>query len=316
MLVRGYRSFVVLIAFAIVGILLRTNIPLRAQQPPRTTEKATLIRIIDGNTISVHLASNDRIRTVRLLGVQTSARTQPCYAEARDALSEMLPIDSVIRLETDATDEDAYRRLLRYVYIDDVFINAEMIEGGWAAAVSYEPALLYADMLEELAHEAQSEERACWQYSVFEQAVFEQAVSTETWYVVSDSKVNVRTCGSTACEIVAELGTGTELRVVGTENEWHEIILEGGQTAYIAAWLTSQIRRPDSQMTAVPTLRSRPSVRATPTAIPAGLLCPSMNYSCRQFATCEQAYACLEAGNRDLDRDNDGVPCESLCPGG
>ncbi|MCZ7545009.1 MAG: excalibur calcium-binding domain-containing protein [Anaerolineae bacterium] len=34
------------------------------------------------------------------------------------------------------------------------------------------------------------------------------------------------------------------------------------------------------------------------------------------MTSCEEAYACLNAGNRDLDRDGDGVPCESICPGG
>src|SRR5690606_6109223 len=46
-----------------------------------------------------------------------------------------------------------------------------------------------------------------------------------------------------------------------------------------------------------------------------GATCPSMSATCSQL-TCDQAYACLRAGNRGLDRDSDGVPCESICPGG
>ncbi len=38
--------------------------------------------------------------------------------------------------------------------------------------------------------------------------------------------------------------------------------------------------------------------------------------TCGQMNSCEQAYACLYAGNSRLDRDKDGVPCESICPGG
>lgn len=38
--------------------------------------------------------------------------------------------------------------------------------------------------------------------------------------------------------------------------------------------------------------------------------------TCGQMASCEQAYACLNAGRSSLDRDKDGVPCESICPGG
>ena len=37
---------------------------------------------------------------------------------------------------------------------------------------------------------------------------------------------------------------------------------------------------------------------------------------CSEMASCAQAYACLNAGISQLDRDNDGVPCEAICPGG
>jgi hypothetical protein len=35
--------------------------------------------------------------------------------------------------------------------------------------------------------------------------------------------------------------------------------------------------------------------------------------SCSAFQTCAQAVASLKAGNTKLDRDKDGIPCESLC---
>jgi hypothetical protein len=34
---------------------------------------------------------------------------------------------------------------------------------------------------------------------------------------------------------------------------------------------------------------------------------------CTQMTSCDQAYACLAAGNGRLDGDSDGVPCESIC---
>lgn len=37
---------------------------------------------------------------------------------------------------------------------------------------------------------------------------------------------------------------------------------------------------------------------------------------CSVMQSCEQAYACLRDGDSGLDRDGDGVPCESICPGG
>ena len=36
-------------------------------------------------------------------------------------------------------------------------------------------------------------------------------------------------------------------------------------------------------------------------------------YRCSDFSTCEEAIKVLKAGATYLDRDGDGVPCETLC---
>lgn len=47
-----------------------------------------------------------------------------------------------------------------------------------------------------------------------------------------------------------------------------------------------------------------------------GSQCKGLPRVCGQMANCEQAKLALECGNTRLDRDKDGVPCESICPGG
>ncbi|MGP4716938.1 excalibur calcium-binding domain-containing protein [Psychrobacter sp. T6-6] len=47
-----------------------------------------------------------------------------------------------------------------------------------------------------------------------------------------------------------------------------------------------------------------------------GAQCKGLPSTCGQMANCEQAKQALECGNKRLDRDKDGVPCESICPGG
>ncbi len=45
-------------------------------------------------------------------------------------------------------------------------------------------------------------------------------------------------------------------------------------------------------------------------------VCPSTAFNCNQLFTCDEARACLAAGNFSLDADNDSVPCEEvLCAG-
>lgn len=46
-------------------------------------------------------------------------------------------------------------------------------------------------------------------------------------------------------------------------------------------------------------------------------ICPSTAFNCNQLFTCDEAQACLEAGNFSLDPDGNGIPCEdTLCGGG
>jgi hypothetical protein len=61
--------------------------------------------------------------------------------------------------------------------------------------------------------------------------------------------------------------------------------------------------------------RQRPE--SIPEAASSGIevVCPSQSATCQQL-TCAQAYACLKDGNTRLDRDRDGVPCESICGDG
>ncbi|MGP5201796.1 excalibur calcium-binding domain-containing protein [Psychrobacter aquimaris] len=47
-----------------------------------------------------------------------------------------------------------------------------------------------------------------------------------------------------------------------------------------------------------------------------GTQCKGLPSTCGQMANCEQAKQALKCGNTRLDRDKDGVPCESICPGG
>lgn len=47
-----------------------------------------------------------------------------------------------------------------------------------------------------------------------------------------------------------------------------------------------------------------------------GAQCKNLPSTCGQMVSCEQAKQALKCGNTRLDRDKDGVPCESICPGG
>ncbi len=83
-------------------------------------------RVIDGDTVEI--ASGER---VRLLGMNTPELGQPYHDEAANRLKEFVEGKSVT-LESDINEKDQYGRLLRYVYVDEKFVNAELVKEGYA----------------------------------------------------------------------------------------------------------------------------------------------------------------------------------------
>ena len=82
---------------------------------------------------------------VRLIGVDTPesvARDRPdqCYgAEAAAFTKSLLPVGTEVRLARDEVARDQFGRLLAYVYRsrDDLLVNLELIEEGYADAVTF-----------------------------------------------------------------------------------------------------------------------------------------------------------------------------------
>lgn len=75
---------------------------------------------------------------VRLLGIDAPEIGEPGGDIAKHFL-EGLVLGKKVRLEKDTTDRDKYNRLLRYVYVGDIFINAELVKRGYTIAKFYPP---------------------------------------------------------------------------------------------------------------------------------------------------------------------------------
>ncbi|MGC1121931.1 MAG: thermonuclease family protein, partial [Candidatus Methanofastidiosia archaeon] len=92
------------------------------QQP----EALYCIKVLDGDTIELNNGE-----TVRLIGIDAPELFEPGGDIARDYLS-CLVLGKELVLETRGEDRDAYDRLLRYVYVDTVCINEEMVKHGYS----------------------------------------------------------------------------------------------------------------------------------------------------------------------------------------
>ncbi len=67
-----------------------------------------------------------------------------------------------MQIEKDQSNRDRYDRLLRYVYLGDVFVNESIVWNGHATAVRYPPDTAKATILEAAQASAQAAGRGIW----------------------------------------------------------------------------------------------------------------------------------------------------------
>jgi len=147
-------------------------IPSTAEPTPEPTPtpsseftEARVIRVIDGDTIEVNIAG--KTYTVRYIGMDTPETVHPTKPveymgkEASDKNKELVD-GKTVKLEKDVSETDKYSRLLRYVYLGDLFINAELVRLGYAQVSTYPPDVKYQNLFLQLQQEARDAERGLW----------------------------------------------------------------------------------------------------------------------------------------------------------
>lgn len=137
-----------------------TPVPILPTNTPAATagneQTAVVSRVIDGDTIEVIM--NGAFYRVRYIGINTPESNEPCGREATLANSALVA-GRTVRLVKDVSETDQYDRLLRYVYLGDLFVNAKLVADGWAEAVAYPPDTAFASYFESL--EAQAVGQTC-----------------------------------------------------------------------------------------------------------------------------------------------------------
>lgn len=113
-------------------------------------------KVIDGD--SIKLQNNIE---VRLLGINTPERGQPYYQEATNRLKELVEGKNVT-LESDVQDKDQYGRLLRYVFVNDLFVNLQLVKEGYANIYIIQPNTRYETLLRNGEDEAKTLKLNIW----------------------------------------------------------------------------------------------------------------------------------------------------------
>jgi micrococcal nuclease len=149
------------------GLLLAASLLVAALthgQAPRTLA-GQVVRVVDGDLI--HVRIGDRIEKVRYIGVNApevhhpTAGAQPGGREATEA-NRRLVGGQTVRLELDVQERDRYGRLLAYVYVGNVMVNAELVAQGYAQVMTIPPNVQYQNLFLKLQREARLLQLGLW----------------------------------------------------------------------------------------------------------------------------------------------------------
>lgn len=136
--------------------------PVEVTSEAVTTESAVVSRVIDGDTIE--LTSGKR---VRYIGIDTPETVDPrkpieCYGREASEENKRLVDGKTVRLEKDVSETDKYGRLLRYIYVGDIFVNDYLVRQGFAHASTFPPDVKYAEQFRLAEQEARENNRGLW----------------------------------------------------------------------------------------------------------------------------------------------------------
>ena len=117
---------------------------------------AVVTKVIDGDTIEIEGGYR-----VRYIGIDAPERGEPYYWEAYQSNRELV-LGKRVHLERDVEDKDKYGRLLRYVWINDTMVNAELVRLGYAYSRPYPPNLKYQAYLQQMEEKAKEHRLGVW----------------------------------------------------------------------------------------------------------------------------------------------------------
>lgn len=103
---------------------------------------------------------------VRYIGMNTPETNEPCGSTATNPNASLVANQDVTLIK-DVSETDRYGRLLRYVYVGSLFVNAELVRTGYAQAATYPPDVAHSQEFVQLESAAREGNLGCWATSVW-----------------------------------------------------------------------------------------------------------------------------------------------------
>jgi micrococcal nuclease len=147
--------------------LIPTNIPTPAiTYVPYEKRSTKVIRVIDGDTFEIEGKIKVRyigINTPEIYHDTTGKKTgEQCFANESFFENKRLIEGKTVTLVKDISDKDKYDRLLRYVYIDNIFVNEYLISNGYAKIMTVKPDIKMSQIFKQKEKEAKLNNLGIW----------------------------------------------------------------------------------------------------------------------------------------------------------
>jgi len=141
--------------------------PAWSQEPGRPRSlPAAVVKIVSGDTI--HVFVNGDVERVRYIGVTApdpgDGGPQSGDPQGREALEFNRGLTNAknVRLELDVQERDPEGRLLAYVWLGDVLVNAEMIGHGFGQVIGGGPNIRHQETLLRRQEQARAAKVGIW----------------------------------------------------------------------------------------------------------------------------------------------------------
>ena len=144
--------------------LIQPFLPTPEQIPSPEVEDETVLvtRVVDGDTIEIEGG-----KRVRYIGIDTPETVDPrkpvqCFGAEAGNYNKALVENKSVRLEKDVSETDKYGRLLRYVYVDNLFVNLVLVQEGFAHSSAYPPDVKYQNQFTAAERLARQQQKGLW----------------------------------------------------------------------------------------------------------------------------------------------------------
>jgi len=140
-----------------------TTTTIKDELPLDEQENIYLVtKVIDGDTIVIESGE-----VIRYIGIDTPETVHPsepveCFGKEASNKNKELVEGKKVRLEKDVSETDKYGRLLRYVWVDDIFVNDYLVRQGYAYAYTYPPDVKYSEQFVKAQQKARENSRGLW----------------------------------------------------------------------------------------------------------------------------------------------------------